>query len=76
MFERSKVKNHLLAAALAQAGKSNEKIAAETGVHKVTISRLLNLRQRPTDETAQKIADALNTSPCLLGWETTEGGAS
>ena len=71
-FERSKVKNHLLASALARAGKSSKMIAEETGVHLTTLSRLLNIRQNPTAEPARKMADALDTSPHLLGWGPTE----
>ena len=67
-MKKGRIKNGQLAAALAKSGMSQYDVAAQAGVHRNTICRLLCQRQAPKPETAQRIATALNTSPENLGW--------
>lgn len=65
-------RNPALAAALAVKGMTGKELAAQAGVHPVTVSAILNLRVDPRPETMVKIASALDTSPESL-WPRTEG---
>lgn len=69
-------KNPHLAAAMARSGKSARRLAAETGIHPNTISRLLNRRSATTPETAAKLATALRCSVPSLRLEVIAGRTS
>lgn len=49
--------------AMKQAGLSGREVAKRSGLHYVTISRVLNGRLCPTLETCEKIADAVGMRP-------------
>ena len=67
MRRRHHSKNPELAAALARAGLTNQRLAERAAIHPITVSRLLNQRQLPSPETAAKIAAALDSTPRDLG---------
>ena len=67
---RPRRRNPELAYALADNAMTGKSLAQKTGLHQITICRLLNLRQEPTPETAHRIAEALHTTPEALGWAT------
>ena len=66
MRRRTRPRNPHLAAAMARAGKSILVLAEETGLHRHTISRALNLRSACTHQTAKRLATALGTTAKAL----------
>ena len=65
---RSHLRNPAFAAAMAATGKTGRTLARETGLNVCTISHILNRRTNPTRQTAERIADALATTPQALGF--------
>jgi transcriptional regulator with XRE-family HTH domain len=65
-MQQTPQKNLPLLTAMATHGMTNRKLARATGLHEITISRLLNSRGYPTPDTQRKIAKALDTVPAQL----------
>ena len=63
---RTRRKNISLLVAMAQKRVTAQRLAELAGVHRATVSRLLNERQDPTRSTAVALADALGTTPAEL----------
>jgi len=72
-MHKRRSKNPALAAALARAGMTGKALAAECGLHRVTVSNTLNCRVVPKVTTALAIARALGTTPRHLGFAGKEG---
>ena len=53
---------------MATHGMTGQTLAEKTGMHRVTISHILNNRVDPKPETIAKIATALNMSPEAIGY--------
>ena len=59
-------RNPHLAAALATTGLTCKAAAHKAQIHPVTFSRILNMRQACTPQTAAAIAEALDSTPSHL----------
>lgn len=60
-------KNVPLMAAMARAGITGQDLAQSCGVHRVTISAILNKRVEPKPQTISRIARALQAAPEEIG---------
>ena len=60
-------KNVPLMAAMARAGITGPDLAHDCGVHRVTISAILNKRVEPKPETVSRIASVLQSAPEEIG---------
>ena len=60
-------KNVPLMAAMARAGITGQELAHDCGVHRVTISAILNNRVDPKPQTVSRIAHALQVAPEEIG---------
>lgn len=67
-----RIRNALLAAALAKTGLTNKRLAELAAIHPVTVSNLLNKRFNPAPETAKAIARALRCATSDLFPEVTQ----
>ncbi len=63
-------KNGLLLAEMMRHGYTIKSLAKATGVHYLTIWRIVNQQHRPSRRTAMKIADVLDCGIKQLGLET------
>ena len=67
MKPRTRSKNVPLLAAMARTGITGQDLAQKCGIHRVTVSAILNCRVEPKPETVSRIAQALRAAPEELG---------
>lgn len=73
MKNQARSKNVPLLAAMASVGETGQSLARKCGVHRVTISAILNNRVEPKPSTAKAIADALSVpAEALFGEEVAQ----
>ena len=64
----TRAKNVPLLTAMAKSRLTGTKVAHRAGIHRVSLSLILNGRVSPKPETIRAIARALNTTPEKLGF--------
>ena len=69
-------KNGLLLAEMMRHGYTINSLAKASGVHYLTVWRIVNQEHKPTVETAESISKLLESSPAELGLEVWGDGNS
>ena len=62
-------KNGILLAEMMRHGYTIDSLAKASGVHYLTVWRIVNQQHKPTVETAEKISQLLDSSPSELGMQ-------